>query len=422
MIPLLYPENATQFGSYSSSANPICALADCVSCTVTEERNGIYECEFKYPVNGQSFAEIRPGRIVYVNHDPSGDEQPFDIYAMEFDLDGLATFRASHISRRIKKIVFGDIKLESHMYGMPATINDVGYHRRRSKPIYGEYNFNNNGYNRPSDANADRKDKQLITVNDYHFTSLWDVVLGRSDSVANQAEAEMQWSWQTASFCKNRGTMTTAKIVYRSNMKSMRYEYDISGQCDAVIPYWIDPQTRVHYLLPDLNSEDRSYPYPAIAAPFIYDTIYVDNGRFTAVPVDFSSRFDEQPSADDLFDAATEYYYSNAISRPYENLTVEFAPLWDSTEYKYISDAEKIKLCDIVTVVFPEYGLVKPMKLVKATWDCLLERFTAMEFGSTQRTIYNVDAPGNTLQAETDTTYVDGGTDIELDAGTEIGE
>lgn len=421
MIPYLYPESIATF-----SPNPICALADCVSCTVTEERNGVYECEFKYPVNGPMFSEIKPGRIIGVTHDPSENPEPFDIYAMEFDLDGLATFRASHVSRRIKKVIVGHLPIDGYMNAslqqltVWAQLNGT-QDRRHNEPKYGSLTFSQNGYKNYNSSTADRKDKKRIIINNYNYTSLWDVVQGRSDSVSVQAEAEIEWQWLKCKFYKQRGSMTTAKIVYRSNLSSMRYEYDISGQCDAVIPYWVDSETKTQYLLPNLDSVARSYPYPAIAAPSYYDTVYVEDGTFYAVPVDFTNTFDTKPTADDLFDAATEYYHSNATSMPYENLTIQFAPLWDSPEYKYISDAEKLKLCDIATVVFPEYGLVRPMKLVKATWDCLLDRYTAMEFGSSTRTIYNVDAPGNTLAADTDVTYVDIDTD-ELGEGIEIGE
>ena len=47
MIPILYKADATNFASYG-----IGALPDTMSCEVTEERNGAYECVVKYPVTG----------------------------------------------------------------------------------------------------------------------------------------------------------------------------------------------------------------------------------------------------------------------------------------------------------------------------------------------------------------------------------
>lgn len=59
MIPILYKESTTDFSTYG-----IGALADAVSCLVTEERNGAYELTLKYPLNGQLYSEIKKERII----------------------------------------------------------------------------------------------------------------------------------------------------------------------------------------------------------------------------------------------------------------------------------------------------------------------------------------------------------------------
>ena len=59
MIPILYNENTTNFASFG-----IGALADTLSCEVTEERNGVYELVLKYPVKGLHFGEIKKERLI----------------------------------------------------------------------------------------------------------------------------------------------------------------------------------------------------------------------------------------------------------------------------------------------------------------------------------------------------------------------
>ena len=95
MIPILFEQNETSFTS-----NGLGRLRDCVSCVVTEERNGIYECDFDYPVNGVNYDRIKCGRIIGVTHDEGGDIQPFDIVGYERPIDGVVTFHAVHISYR----------------------------------------------------------------------------------------------------------------------------------------------------------------------------------------------------------------------------------------------------------------------------------------------------------------------------------
>ena len=56
MIPILYESTETSF-----TLNGIGRLSDMARCIVTEERNGIYECEFDYPVDGRLYSEITIG-------------------------------------------------------------------------------------------------------------------------------------------------------------------------------------------------------------------------------------------------------------------------------------------------------------------------------------------------------------------------
>ena len=95
MIPVLYDSNEVSFTS-----NGLGRLRDCTNCIVTEERNGIYECDFEYLVNGQTYEKIQVGRIVAVEHDDTGDVQPFDIMSVSRAIDGVISVHCVHISYR----------------------------------------------------------------------------------------------------------------------------------------------------------------------------------------------------------------------------------------------------------------------------------------------------------------------------------
>ena len=95
MIPILFEKDASGF-----DYNGLGRLRDCISCTVTEERNGIYECDFEYPVDGARFEDIQIGRIIVVEHDDSGNLQPFDIVSYSKPISGV-----SHSTRCISLTV-----------------------------------------------------------------------------------------------------------------------------------------------------------------------------------------------------------------------------------------------------------------------------------------------------------------------------
>ena len=108
MIPILYDKDETLFVS-----NGLGRLYDCISCAVTEERNGIYECVFEYPVTGKLFDKIVPGRIIACEHDYSNDIQPFDIVSYSKPINGIVTFHAVHISYRQSRIVVSGTNINS---------------------------------------------------------------------------------------------------------------------------------------------------------------------------------------------------------------------------------------------------------------------------------------------------------------------
>ena len=100
MIPILYNSDETSFAS-----NGLGRLRDTISCRCSEERNGIFECDFEYPVNGQNYDRILLGRTIAAKYDDSEDIQPFDIYKTSAVIDGIVTVNAHHISYRLNNII-----------------------------------------------------------------------------------------------------------------------------------------------------------------------------------------------------------------------------------------------------------------------------------------------------------------------------
>ena len=73
MIPRLYESTETTFSTFG-----ICALAEAVSCLVTEERNGQYVLSMDYPTDGTFFDELKVDRIILAQaHENDTQAQPF---------------------------------------------------------------------------------------------------------------------------------------------------------------------------------------------------------------------------------------------------------------------------------------------------------------------------------------------------------
>ena len=93
MIPVLYPPNTTDFSTFGRGV-----LTDTVSCEVTEERNGVFECLLKYPVSGQHYGLITKECIVKAKPNDTAADQAFRIYRITKPLNGIVTIYGQHIS------------------------------------------------------------------------------------------------------------------------------------------------------------------------------------------------------------------------------------------------------------------------------------------------------------------------------------
>ena len=93
MIPILYESNETQFTSQGLGR-----LSDATLCEVVEERNGIFELEMEYPVDGIHFKDITHSRIILAKPADGANSQPFRIYKIGKPLGGRCSIYAQHVS------------------------------------------------------------------------------------------------------------------------------------------------------------------------------------------------------------------------------------------------------------------------------------------------------------------------------------
>ena len=93
MIPILYSANVTDFSTFGLGV-----LTDTISCEVTEERNGVFECLLKYPVSGQHYGLITKECIIKAKPNDTAADQAFRIYRITKPLNGIVTIYGQHIS------------------------------------------------------------------------------------------------------------------------------------------------------------------------------------------------------------------------------------------------------------------------------------------------------------------------------------
>lgn len=337
MIPILYESSETLFAS-----NGLGRLQDCISCKVTEERNGIYECDFEYPLNGSNYEKIKLGRIIAVTHDDTGDIQPFDIVSYSKPINGVVTFHAVHISYRQSKLTVAGSSINSLADAL--TLLSTA---SPNNPFSYETNMVSSNY--------------LGAANGIPL-SVRQLLGGVEGSILDAYGGEYEWDKFTVRLLSARGRQRDLTIRYGVNMVEYNEDTDYTSTYTAVMPYWAGADELVVGTMVDSGLT----PY---------------NGQPNCVPLNLSEKFETKPSVADLASAAASYMASNQTHLPDSSISIKFVQLQDSDEYAQFAPLMECKLCDSVKVVFPDYGTSGWFKIVKTVYDVLLEKYDSLELG-----------------------------------------
>ena len=254
MIPILYESNETLFNN-----NGLGRLRDCISCTVTEERNGVYECDFSYPVDGQHYDLIQLGRIIAVEHDDTNDVQPFDIVSYTRPIDGVVEFHAVHISYRQSKMVANGTNIN--------TLADAFTMLSNATP--------ENPFTYETDQNVATG---YMAAADGVPKSVRSFLGGVEGSILDTYRGEYEWDKFTVKLWDSRGTDRTLTIRYGVNMLDYTDETDDSESCNAIVPYW--------------KGTDQAGNNLVVKGSMVESGMASTTGRTECVPVDFTDKFE----------------------------------------------------------------------------------------------------------------------------------
>lgn len=347
MIPILYEKNETLFVD-----NGLGRLRDCISCTVTEERNGIYECDFEYPVDGAHFNDILCGRIIAVEHDDTNDVQPFDIVSYSKPIEGVVSFHAVHVSYRQSYLTVSGTNINSL-----ASAFTLLQSAQPSNPFTYWTDKTSTGYMAAADG-VPRSVRQMLG--------------GVEGSILDAYRGEYEWDRFTVKLWAQRGTERPFTIRYGVNMTDYNDDTDYSGAYTSVIPYWTGSDDSGDVIV-KANRTDSGLPSY--------------NGRNDCIPLDLSDKFEDKPTTAQLQQMALQMMASQNPNMPSQSISVSFIRLQDSAEYAYLAPLLQCRLCDTVKVEFPRYGMSGTYKIVKTVYNVLLERFEEMELGTLSTTL-----------------------------------
>ena len=328
-----------------------------MTCKVTEERNGLYELEMTYPVTGIHYGKLGMGRIIFATPADGKNRQAFRIYKITKPINGIVTVLARHISYQLS---FIPVKTDY----MAATSASIALMQLKADALE-ECPFD---FWTDVDTNA--------TYNTTEAASLRSRLGGTSGSILDTYGGEYEWDNWTVKLWKARGTDKGISILYGKNLTDLKQEESIENVVTGIYPFW-------------RKEEDGEVQEVTLSSP-----VYAENTKnfpfHRTIVMDFSQEWEEKPTEAQLRQRTEQYIKTNHPEVPDVNLTVSFAALWQSEEYKNVAALERVNLCDTVTVRFPTLGVDAKAKVIKTVYDCLKERYETIEMGTSRTNLSDI--------------------------------
>lgn len=336
MYPILY-ETMTE-GTVPAH-NGLGVLSDCLSCQVTEERNGAYELTMSYTTGGIHASDIQVNRFIMAKPNFADDPQIFRIYRVGKDIGGQFTVSAQHISYDLSgKII------------TTGSANDIITACQVLQAKAGAFTIS-----------TDKVTAGAFKVNVPSSVRSW--FGGKDGSLLDvYGSGEFHYDNYAVSLNQNRGINRGVVIRYGKNLTELAQELDMSNLCTGVVPYYVD-----------MNGNT-------------YTEAKIPTGLTLDVPRDLAVDFSDQVNPDSstpirtqLTNLGTAYVANNNLTNILDTITLNFVQISTLTE--------RVDLCDTVTIHVEALGISGTAKCVSATWDVLHDRYSSATFGNPKTNI-----------------------------------
>lgn len=342
MKPILYESSEKQF-----TTNGIGTLADAISCTVLEERNGSFELEMEYPLGGVHYDEIRNNRIILAMPSDGQKAQPFRIFKITRPIGGVVKIYAVHLSYDLSGIPVAPFSAND----CPSALNGLKSNSMIANP-----------FEVWTDISGSGKYKQNSPA------SFRSRLAGTDGSILDSfgKGAELEFDRLTVKVHQNRGRDNGVTIRYGKNLTDLKQQESIENVRTGVIAYWYKEENNTQdVIVGEIQYLENHADYPK-------ENIYV---------LDCSADFEKKPDKQQLNTRAKQYIKANNIGVPKVSIDVSFIQLWQTEEYKNIVSLERVSLCDTVHVVFDKLGVNAVAKVIKTEFDVLNERYIKITLG-----------------------------------------
>lgn len=350
--PILYKANESNFSHLGLGV-----LADEAGSLVTEERNGQFYLEMKYPVDGINFKELKNDRLIKASTSPNLKGQRFKIIRIGKPAKGLVDVYAEHVSNHT-----ADVQLKP---GIKYTGTANSALQTWAAGIVGDHPFT---------VYSDIQTTGSGTWEVDEVENARRALGGIRGSVLDTYGGEYRFDNYHIMLLAQRGQDAGIPIMYGKNLTDLEQEEEIANTYTSVYPYAT--------FTPEGSEKEQTITLPE----YYIDSSYAGNfARRKILKVDFSE--EEIKTVERLRSRTQTYIEENDVGVPKVNLRVKFVDLSKTLDYKDVAPSEAIHLCDWVTVHFSKLGIKRKAKVIKTVWNPVLERYEEIEVGESRASL-----------------------------------
>ena len=350
MIPILYDALEKDF-----STNGIGLLTDAESCIVTEERNGIYELVLTYPAKGHLADHITEDMIIKAKANDEDKPQLFRIYKSGKAIGNNITWYAEHVRYELNGNPIENFKISGANADMAL------------RTILGMAVL-------PHDFTSTSDIQTAHSTEIEGVVSVGNALGGTAGSILDVWGGEYHFDNYIIELKKQRGQDNGVTIEYGKNLIDAKQEKNIADIATVIFPY-----AKYH---PEGEDQEK---YISLTEKILIHKDAKNFATMRCTNVDFSQEWESGTivTEDMLRTKATEYL--NKIStEPKISITLSFAALKKTKDYKNLQAFENVKLCDTVTVKILPLGISAKAKITKVKYDSIKERYESLEIGETR--------------------------------------
>lgn len=350
MRPILYEQNETLFEN-----NGIGILHDAETCIVTEVRNGEFELEMEYPLNGDWIGEIRTERYILSKPNDFDEPHAFRIYETDDDLDG---------KKRTVKAVTSTDSLSGILVKPFAAVTSTPMNVWERIKAHAVDPINIKFATDITTTSAMQHDE---------IKNVLSLISGTEGSMVDAFGGEVLRTNNQIYLYRRRGHERVTTIRPRKNLKNIKIVTSMSGKYTSILPY------------AKYTPEGENQKEVVVYGDVVRSKYYNDYFTKRMSPIDVTSKVKEGKKDEEvkvitkaMVDKVSAKYFEQnyGVDLPNIKIDVDMVPLSDTTAWEkaIIKALINIKLCDTVEVYVPKIGVNITVKVNKIEYDVLSER------------------------------------------------